>query len=167
MMPYFAKCANPHLFWISLLEKAFAKLHGRYFALDGGSTDEALADLMGVPVENCFIGSPETMTDKSTLYNALKAMCYNHTIVGCKIDYELLLTDQTEKERMYARAKSKGLQPQHMYSILDVRSVMTNDHKGKPQEINLIRLQNPWNDALEWNGKCSDLDQFWTDEVKG
>ena len=123
-LPYFARCANPHLFWISLLEKAFAKLHGRYFALDGGSTDEALADMTGVPVENCFIGSPDTMTDKGTLYNALKAMCYNHTLVGCKIDYDMLLTDVAERERMYARAKSKGLQPHHMYSILDVRSVM-------------------------------------------
>ncbi len=81
-----------------MLEKAFAKLHGRYFALDGGATDEALQDLMGVPVENVIIGKPETMTDKSTLYNALKALCYNHTIVGCKIDFELLLTDATEKE---------------------------------------------------------------------
>ena len=91
------------------MEKAFAKLHGRYFALDGGCTDEALADLMGIPVENCFLGSPQTMTNRSTLYNALKAMCYNHTIIGCKIDYELLLTDKTERDRMYARAKSKGL----------------------------------------------------------
>ena len=93
-MPYFAKCANPHLFWISIFEKAFAKLHGRYFALDGGSTDEALADLMGVPVENCFIGSSETMTNKATLYNALKAMCYNHTIIGCIIDHEMLLANE-------------------------------------------------------------------------
>lgn len=108
-MPYFARCANPHLFWVSLLEKAYAKLHGRYFALDGGSTDEALADLMGLPVENCFVGSPETMTEKTQCYNALKALCYNHAIVGCKIDYELLVSDESEKKRMYARAMSKGL----------------------------------------------------------
>ena len=54
-----------------------------------------------------------------------------------------------------------------MYSILDVRSVMVTDHTGKPEEINLVRLQNPWNDAQEWNGRCSDLhNDFWTDEVK-
>ena len=167
-MPYFARCANPHLFWICLLEKAYAKMHGRYFALDGGSTDEALADMMGVPIENCHIGSSETMTDKANLYNSLKAMCYNHTVIGCKIDYELNLTDATDKERMYARAKSKGLQPHHMYSILDVRSVMVSDpgQRSKPQEVNLIRLQNPWNDAQEWNGKYNDMDTFWTEEIK-
>lgn len=166
-MPFFARCANPHLFWISLLEKAFAKLHGRYFALDGGCTDEALADLTGLPIENCFVGSPETMTDKGTLYNALKAMCYNHSLVGCKIDYDLLLTDATERDRMYARAKSMGLQPQHMYSLLDVRSVMVSGANGRPEEVNLVRLQNPWNAAQEWNGRCSDLNsEFWTDDVK-
>ena len=111
-MPYFARCANPLLFWISLLEKAFAKLHGRYFALDEGSTDEALADFLGVPIENCFIGSTQTMTNKAIFYKALKAMCYNHTIIGCKIDHEMLLAnEQVDKERKYAAAKSKGLLP--------------------------------------------------------
>lgn len=117
-----------------------------------------------MPVENCFVGSPETMTDKGSLYNSLKVLCYNHALVGCKIDYELLLTDQTEKDKMYSRAKSKGLLPHHMYSILDVRSVMISDHSGKQTEVNLVRLQNVWSDGQEWNGRCSDLNEdFWTE----
>ena len=50
-IPMFAKCENKNLFWVSLIEKAYAKLHGRYFALQGGNTLEALHDLSGMLVE--------------------------------------------------------------------------------------------------------------------
>ena len=54
-----------------------------------------------------------------------------------------------------------------MYSILDARTVITTDHTGKKVENNLIRMINPWSDAKEWNGNCSDLrDDFWVPEVK-
>ena len=41
-VPFFARCENSNLFWVSLLEKAFAKLHGRYYALHVGTPEEAL-----------------------------------------------------------------------------------------------------------------------------
>jgi hypothetical protein len=86
-VPVFARCANQNLFWISLLEKACAKLHGRYFSLEGGTTDEALEDILGVTVENCFID--HDMTDVTTLTATLQTLCLNHCVVGLKIDVEM------------------------------------------------------------------------------
>ena len=167
-IPFFSKCANPHLFWVSLVEKAYAKLHGRYFALNGGTTDEALEDLTGVPIENCFIDNGTSMTDKTTLFNCIKTICYNHCVIGCKLDFEMFQsTDPLEKQKVYSKAKSLGLQPFHMYTILDARTVFQKLPGGKPVEVNLIRLQNPWSEALEWRGKCCDMDDgFWTQETK-
>lgn len=119
-----------------------------------------------MPVENVFLGRPETMTDPLSLFNALKALCYNHCIVGCSIDHELLLNDQVDRDKMYRRAESKGLQPRHVYSVLDVRRVTQKHASGQVEHIDLVRLQNPWADAQEWEGKFCDRDPFWEDEAK-
>ena len=91
-VPLFARCSNQNLFWISLIEKAFAKLHGRYFSLQGGTTDEALEDLLGVSVENCFID--HDMTDPAALTVTLQTLCQNHCIVGMKIDVEMFAANK-------------------------------------------------------------------------
>ena len=93
-IPLFARCANPNLFWVTLIEKAFAKLHGRYFSLQGGTTDEALEDLLGVSVENCFID--HDMTDQAAFTVALQTLCTNHCVVGLKIDVEMFASSKQE-----------------------------------------------------------------------
>ena len=167
-VPFFARCGNPLLFWISLVEKAYAKLHGRYYALHGGSTDEALEDLLGVPVENVFMDDGSTMTDKLSLYNTIQTLTYNHAVIGAKLDLEMFTNMVTiDKKKIYARAMSLGIQPFHNYSILDARTVDAINSVGKPEKVMLVRLQCPWAHAVEWSGRCSDMnDHFWTPDVK-
>jgi hypothetical protein len=140
-VPFFAICGNPLVYWVSMVEKAYAKLHGRYYALHGGSTDEALEDLLGVPVENVFLDDGSTMTDKMSLYNSLRTLTYNHAVIGCKLDLEMFTWMPTvEKKKIYARAMSLGIQPFHIYSILDTRVVDAINSMGKKEKVMMVRL---------------------------
>lgn len=46
-------------FWVPLIEKAYAKLHGCYEAINGGSISQALVDLTGGIAEKYFFESLE------------------------------------------------------------------------------------------------------------
>jgi len=46
-------------YWVPFIEKAYAKLHGSYEALNGGSLQQALVDLTGGIAEKIFLESPD------------------------------------------------------------------------------------------------------------
>jgi len=45
--PIFSQCKNTNEYWVMIVEKAYAKLHGCYEALSGGEIEYALKDLTG------------------------------------------------------------------------------------------------------------------------
>ena len=48
--PTYGRSTNPKEFWVTILEKAYAKKYGSYSIIEGGHTSKALAELTnGVP----------------------------------------------------------------------------------------------------------------------
>jgi hypothetical protein len=59
--PLYGHCQEQsNEFWVPLMEKAYAKLHGTYEMLNGGQMGEALVDLTGGVSEKFHFRSPET-----------------------------------------------------------------------------------------------------------
>jgi calpain, invertebrate len=133
-------------FWSALLEKAYAKLHGCYEALKGGSTSEALEDFTG--------GVTETFQLKKTSENIfliLEKAFQRNSMMACSIEADPKGTEAVTPQ---------GLVRGHAYSITKVAMVdiITPNTKGK---IPMLRLRNPWGNEAEWIGQWSDKSPEW------
>ncbi|XP_033831568.1 calpain-9 [Periophthalmus magnuspinnatus] len=134
--------ASSNEFWSALLEKAYAKLHGSYEALKGGSTMEAMEDFTGGVGEHYDLKS-----SPNDLFAIMKKALDRGSMMGCSIN----ITSSAESE---ART-STGLVKGHAYSITGVEEVESQGRKTR-----LIRIRNPWG-QVEWNGPWSDNSREW------
>ncbi|KAM7008983.1 calpain-9 [Tautogolabrus adspersus] len=129
-------------FWSALLEKAYAKLHGSYESLKGGSTMEAMEDFTGGVGE-----AYETKKAPDTLFSTMKKALDRGSMMGCSID----ISSSAESEAKTTTGLVKG----HAYSITGLEEV---NYRGR--KIKLIRVRNPWG-QVEWNGPWSDKSGEW------
>lgn len=133
-------------FWSALLEKAYAKLHGSYEALKGGSTCEAMEDFTGGVTEIYEL-------DKSppNLFKIMLKAFERSSLMGCSIEPD---PNVTELEL------PNGLIRGHAYSVTRVKmaDIKTPNRTGK---IPLIRIRNPWGNEAEWKGAFSDSSPEW------
>lgn len=133
----FMKSNTDGEFWSALLEKAYAKLHGSYTALESGSGIESMAVYTGGLTEQIVLDKPP-----KNLFKIMEKAFERSSLLTCSNVDEDKCPD--------------GIIPFHEYSITGIKRVVAKDGK----ERRLIRVRNPWG-STEWGGAFSDGSCKW------
>eukprot|EP00759_Apiculatamorpha_spiralis_P013781 PhF_6_TR20521/c0_g1_i1/m.29599/K08582/CAPN15; calpain-15 len=157
-VPVFAKNREePNELWVSLLEKAYAKLHGSYFSIRSGDAAQAMADLIGCPYKK-FKSFPEWESDKDAFFKLLQTFDerdYLMAIGTPGVDHASEGKGGTDA--LSQKYEAVGLATGHAYSLIRVKEV---------QGHRLCMIRNPWGNDKEWTGDWGDNSPLWTDEIK-
>ena len=171
----YGQCRARNEFWVPLIEKAYAKLHGSYRALVSGFIDDGLVDLTGLTSKKMVIDTEklktkqqadelwEILINNSTLnFNegkqktsegkvvSAKFYTRNKTMMGCSVESK----GNTVEMEVVLNNRHTGVLAGHAYSILDVFEIPKP--RGKKRKTSrLLRIRNPWG-RKEWNGKWCD-----------
>ncbi|XP_067008745.2 calpain-12 [Anabrus simplex] len=133
----YAKCKDENEYWLPLLEKAFAKYHGRYDLLDGGHLDEGILYLTGAVVKT--FGA-----ENRSLFRVMRDEFHAGSVILCG---SIPIED-----------RNSGIVQSHAYTITGLASFMQGTRR-----IQLLRVRNPWGHK-EWTGAWSDTDDTnWSD----
>lgn len=132
---YFSHCKSNET-WLPLIEKAYAKAHGDYYAIEGGFASEAIEDLTGgVGV----VINPEDIMDKERFW--------------CE-----QLSQVNKKYLFGGGSKStatQGVVGGHAYAVL---------RTWEEGDLKLLKIRNPWGET-EWEGDWSDGSKLWTADM--
>ncbi|CAL8345458.1 unnamed protein product [Merluccius merluccius] len=159
----FSRCHSPTAFWVALLEKAYAKLHGSYESLWAGQVSEALVDLTGGLAERWSLakgGSEETEGPGQDSDHVQRR----------RLDLSLLHPVRDHCALSCSTHSSPGgggdLGQYHAMSVtewLDVETV-------SGARLRLLRIRNPWGRRGTWmTGEAcwSSVDPVLSGELQG
>ena len=174
----YGKCRSTNEFWVSLIEKAYAKLHGSYQSLASGFIDDGLVDLTGLTSKKMVIDTEKLKNPREAdklweilLNNAsleqnndnkkqkteqgkvVSAKYYtrNKTMMGCSVESK----GNNMEQEVVLNNRHTGILAGHAYSILDVFEIPKPRSNKNRNKSRLLRIRNPWG-RKEWNGKWSD-----------
>lgn len=132
---YFSHCKSSET-WLPLIEKAYAKAHGDYLAIEGGFPAEAIEDLTGgVGV----VLNPEDIMDKERFWKEQLSMVNTKYLFG-----------GSSKP-----SGGRGFVGGHAYAVLQT---------WEEDDLRLLKLRNPWGE-VEWDGDWSDGSKLWTADM--
>ncbi|CCI46915.1 unnamed protein product [Albugo candida] len=134
--------------WVPLLEKAYAKYHGGFGALEKGYVHHALQELTGYPSEEILLAQASRGIMKKTLWKQMVRFKSNRFLMGA---------GTLNREHADAGILNRGLVFGACYVVYEVRQV---------DQYQLILLRNPPGDHPEWKGDWSDSSRFWTRRLR-
>ncbi|XP_048398763.1 calpain-10 [Stegostoma tigrinum] len=145
----FSRCRSEEVFWLPLLEKAYAKLHGCYEKLWAGQVCEALVDITGGLAERWTLRSYRENSEKNS-----------HFCLSEKSKFKLM-KDLNDKSfiscSVHGSARGSSERAEfHAFSVSDVKQV--NGLNGN--YVNLLKIRNMW-DRQCWNGSWQDGGDSW------
>eukprot|EP01065_Artemidia_motanka_P052127 TRINITY_DN9336_c0_g1_i2.p1 TRINITY_DN9336_c0_g1~~TRINITY_DN9336_c0_g1_i2.p1 ORF type:complete len:821 (+),score=291.38 TRINITY_DN9336_c0_g1_i2:62-2524(+) len=141
--------------WVTLVEKAYAKVHGSFAAIMSGGAAPALGDLTGCPYKTIEFGA-ESIPFDELLENDMNDFLQ---VLGTPGKNIMGQEDSAtpEQKKLWDKYIAQGLICEHSYSLITVKRTRAGHQ--------LCKLRNPWGNDKEWTGKWCDEDPGWTPDL--
>ena len=133
--------------WISLMEKAWAKINGCYAKVGCGGQPHEVFDVL-----------TEAYSEQIEISESKADEIWNKMAESQDKGY--VMTAGTSGDVSNLDIEEVGLSAGHAYTVLAVYEL-----KGPNGKEKVVRLRNPWGNG-EWNGDWSDSSSKWTPENK-
>ncbi|UPR00213.1 calpain cysteine protease [Chloropicon primus] len=142
-----AQSANSEELWPSLIEKAYAKIHGSYATLKRDMNcpaSKALMELTGTLVTTKKIDL--LYEDEEELWDNLSEQLNNGNLICC-------CHDSAEDGEGFTRSSLKGIIPDICYTLAGLVEL--------EDDTRLVKLDNPWGEAGNWYGAWGNDSGEW------
>jgi hypothetical protein len=140
--PIFSRCRNPAEVWVQLVEKAYAKLHGSYEAIEAGHICDALTDLTSE-----YAGEVQLKPDPLEVAEQLRVATQGGFLCG-------LARIEPDATGTYS---NDGILTNHAYGVVGVY------HEAAPG-VTLVRTRSVWTDR-EWTGRWAAKSRDWLPDI--
>ncbi|KAJ8389577.1 hypothetical protein AAFF_G00118140 [Aldrovandia affinis] len=146
----FSHCQSPSAFWVALLEKAYAKLHGSYERLWAGQVSDALVDLTGGLTERWSLKDCGKEENQHGENHKPKRKLDLSSLQGVKDGGTVSCSVHSSP------GGASELGQYHALSVMewtDVRTLTGGD-------VRLLRIRNPWGRRC-WGGAWRERGDVW------
>ncbi|XP_068427781.1 calpain-10 [Clinocottus analis] len=148
----FSRCHSPTAFWVALMEKAYAKLHGSYERLWAGQVSEALVDFTGGLAERWSLGEAEEEQRPGQDSDRVR---------GRSLDLKLLRPVKDEcAVSCSTRSSREGASELGQYHALTVMEWL-DVQMVSGSKVLLLRIRNPWGRCC-WGGAWVGSGSGWS-----